>query len=1122
MHTSSLKIRALTWAFIASLTVLSSDKARASDVTSYYVAKAQKFTQTNASTPVLTSGSPYSLVSKVFPSAPNVVSAATLQAPNNVFKNLTNDGFRFRFVDAFTNKSTLDATYTSGTYTLSVSAVNDGAKSLPLTLPGDNYPTTPHISNFPAAQVINASGVFRLTWDSFVGGVTSDHIKVEIDGANGQPIFITPDILQAGSLNGTATFVDIPANTLAPGTTYTARLLFWKITSFDTTSYPSVTGGTAYYNQTDFAVATAGNPPVITSAATATGTAGQSFSYTITANNSATSFGASGLPAGLSVSTATGVISGIPAAASTNSVTLSASNAVGNGTMTLTLAVLPSSPVITSAATATATVGQSFSYTITANNNPTGFGATGLPAGLSVNGMTGLISGTPTTAGTFNATLSATNAGGTGTASLPLTVNLPPPPSITAQPQGQTLNVGASVTFSVTATGSAPLSYQWQKDGTNLATATGTSYAIASVQTNHAGSYTVVVSNFGGSVTSSPALLIVNRLSQTITFGALSAKQFGNAPFALTATSSSGLPISYSSSLPSVATVSGSTVTLVAAGTTSITASQPGDATYLPAASVSQSLLVNPATPVITSAGTASAIISQSFTYQITASGSPTSFTALNLPAGLSVNTASGLISGTPTQLVTNAVALSASNAGGTGSASVTIAVNPAPPSITIQPRSHTVTNSGFGFNYSGLWVAANGTAPLFYQWRLNGTNLPGETFTNVSFTLQVGQAANYSVVVSNIAGSITSSVARVVLVPPPFSSGLSGWGLNDSNQITLPNGLSNLVSVVAFAARNLGLKDDGTVVAWGANVNNSAPPPGGLSNVIALAAGYTHSLALKEDGTLVGWGSQAVPAGLSNVLAIAAGADHCMALRSDGTVAVWGLVYVFSNGTLVSTSPAPSPPAGLSNVVAIAAGWHHCLALRADGTVVGWGENDFGQATPPAGLSNVVAITGNMAHSLALRGDGVVVGWGQDGAFGKATPPVTLTNAIAIAAGSEHSLALRSDGTVVGWGNNGVGEISIPSGLSNVVQIAAGFNHSLALTGSKPGPRFTAVSVSTNNALRLTAASFIRQSYVTESSTDFLTWLPVATNQPIGSFVLATDPTPVGQSRRFYRLLAP
>ena len=194
---------------------------------------------------------------------------------------------------------------------------------------------------------------------------------------------------------------------------------------------------------------------------------------------------------------------------------------------TATLTVNPPAPVIASSASATATVGSAFSYTITANNTPTGYGATGLPAGLSVNPATGVISGTPSAAGGFTVNLSASNAGGTGTRTLTLTINTPP--SITTQPQSQTVAAGGSVTFNAVATGTAPLNYQWRKDGTNLIGDTGSSYTIASVQANHAGSYTVVVSNVAGSVTSAPpAVLVVNGppsitsqpQSQTVTVGA--------------------------------------------------------------------------------------------------------------------------------------------------------------------------------------------------------------------------------------------------------------------------------------------------------------------------------------------------------------------------------------------------------------------------------------------------------------------------------------------------------------------------------------------------------------------------------------------------------------------------
>lgn len=83
--------------------------------------------------------------------------------------------------------------------------------------------------------------------------------------------------------------------------------------------------------------------------------------------------------------------------------------------------------------------------------------------------------------------------------------------------------------------------------------------------------------------------------AQSISFSALAASTYGDPPFILGGTSSSGLAVTYNSSDPSVATISGTTVTIVGAGTTIITASQTGDGTYAPAPDVTQTLTVNKA-----------------------------------------------------------------------------------------------------------------------------------------------------------------------------------------------------------------------------------------------------------------------------------------------------------------------------------------------------------------------------------------------------------------------------------------------------------------------------------------------------------------------------------------------
>jgi hypothetical protein len=82
-------------------------------------------------------------------------------------------------------------------------------------------------------------------------------------------------------------------------------------------------------------------------------------------------------------------------------------------------------------------------------------------------------------------------------------------PAITNQPASLSATVGTGATFSVVATGTAPLTYQWRKNGTDIAGATAATYTLVSVATADAGTYTVVVTNSAGSLTSTGAVLTV-------------------------------------------------------------------------------------------------------------------------------------------------------------------------------------------------------------------------------------------------------------------------------------------------------------------------------------------------------------------------------------------------------------------------------------------------------------------------------------------------------------------------------------------------------------------------------------------------------------------------------------
>src|SRR5206468_1836358 len=114
-------------------------------------------------------------------------------------------------------------------------------------------------------------------------------------------------------------------------------------------------------------------------------------------------------------------------------------------------------PIINGPFTATGLLGTPFTYQIAATQNPVSFGATGLPPGLSVT-VAGLIFGTPTLPGSYQVHLSAANSGGTATATLALSITVPPP---VANDQSITTAFNAPATITLTATdpNSLPLSY---------------------------------------------------------------------------------------------------------------------------------------------------------------------------------------------------------------------------------------------------------------------------------------------------------------------------------------------------------------------------------------------------------------------------------------------------------------------------------------------------------------------------------------------------------------------------------------------------------------------------------------------------------------------------------------
>jgi hypothetical protein len=160
---------------------------------------------------------------------------------------------------------------------------------------------------------------------------------------------------------------------------------------------------------------------------------GATVDYQVQADDTCTgslSYSASGLPTGLSINSSTGVISGTASTAGTYNVTLKGTDSTGpsgSATFTWTVGSAANTVTVTSPGSQSSTIGTAASLQIQASDSASGqtlaYSASGLPAGLSISSSTGLISGTPTTAGTSTVTVTAKDTtGASGSASFTWTI----------------------------------------------------------------------------------------------------------------------------------------------------------------------------------------------------------------------------------------------------------------------------------------------------------------------------------------------------------------------------------------------------------------------------------------------------------------------------------------------------------------------------------------------------------------------------------------------------------------------------------------------------------------------------------------------------------------------------
>jgi hypothetical protein len=364
------------------------------------------------------------------------------------------------------------------------------------------------------------------------------------------------------------------------------------------------------------------------------------------------------------------------------------------------------------------------------------------------------------------------------------------------------------------------------------------------------------------------------------------------------------------------------------------------------------------------------------------------------------------------------------------------LAVMDSAPFLLTQPATNLPVYLGSKLTMA---TAVGGSGPLQYQWRFNGQDIPGAAADTLNFDrIHMTNAGNYTLVVSNSFGAITSAVINLAVRQ------LAVWGDNSYGQTNMPPGLTNVAAISANFYNNIVLRSDGTLTVWG-NLNGIYVPTNsvaGISNVVEVSAGYNNELVLKSNGKPFMWGQGVsssltnVVAAQSNIVAVAAtsSSSSCALLRADGT-----LLQVFTSGVSINS--------GVTNGIALETCDDGYLVLRADGTIYSYAGGLGGQSL--SATTNVLAMAAGRYQGLAVKRDGKVVD------FAQTWPAVTnLSGIIGIASTfSGPEFAVRSDGSIA-WGGSIVNPATnVPYGLSSVRVLDAGYSHCLALLSDRDFP---------------------------------------------------------------------